>query len=282
MSNHIEANLGEPSAVTHSVATNRRPRGRSKRRSIPLIGAYLPISVVIIWQVICSFNWVTPEILPSPLQIVDAFVRLTSTGELVNDVGISLLRMVIGFLLGASIGLITGLFAGLYRRFEEVVDPSVQMLRTVPHLAITPLFILWLGLGEWSKDILIATGAFFPMYINTFMGIRNVDSKLFDVARILEFSRVKQLTKLVLPAALPNILLGLRLALGVSWLGLVVAEMLGSSSGVGYLILNAQQFSETDIVFVGIIIFAVVGKLSDSIVRLLERRWLRWRDSYTG
>ncbi|WP_431308722.1 ABC transporter permease [Alicyclobacillus fastidiosus] len=282
MANHIETKRGEPSAVIESVVTKRGPRGSSKRRNIPLIGAYLPVGIVVIWQVICGLNWVTPEILPSPVQIVEAFVRLTRTGELVNDVGISLLRMILGFLLGASIGLITGLFAGLYRRFEEVVDPSVQMLRTVPHLAITPLFILWLGLGEWSKDILIATGAFFPMYINTFMGIRNVDSKLFDVARILEFSRMKQLTKLVLPAALPNILLGLRLALGVSWLGLVVAEMLGSSSGVGYLILNAQQFSETDIVFVGIIIFAVVGKLSDSIVRLLERRWLRWRDSYTG
>lgn len=253
-----------------------------RRKRLPFVGLYLPIVVLVIWQAVCSLQLVIPAILPSPLEIAVAFWQLARSGVLISDLKISLIRVVFGFLLGAGLGLITGAFAGLYKRFEDVVDPSVQMLRTVPHLAITPLFILWLGLGEWSKDVLIATGAFFPMYMNTFMGIRSVDAKLFEVARVLQFNRVQQFTKLMLPAALPNVLLGLRLAIGVSWLGLVVAEMLGSSSGVGYLILNAQQFSQTDVVFVGLIIFALVGKLSDSFVRLLERRLLRWRDNYTG
>ncbi len=130
--------------------------------------------------------------------------------------------------------------------------------------------------------MLIANGAFFPIYVNTYLGIRGVDSKIFDVARVLQFSKWKQITKLILPAALPNILLGVRLSLGIAWLGLVVAELMGASEGVGYMIMDARQFSQTDVVFVGIIIFAVVGKLTDSFVRVLEKRLLKWRDSYAG
>jgi sulfonate transport system permease protein len=152
----------------------------------------------------------------------------------------------------------------------------------IPHLAVTPLFILWFGFGELSKILLIAKGAFFPLYINTFLGIRNVDNKLFDVSRVLEFSRMKQIVWLIFPAALPNILLGVRLSLGVAWLGLVVAELMGSSNGIGYLILDARQFSNTSVVFVGIMIFAIVGKVTDSLVRLLERKLLSWQDNYRG
>nr|WP_245575863.1 ABC transporter permease [Alicyclobacillus contaminans] len=274
--------VGQSVGGLEAPVPKARSRRRGNRRTWPFVGAYLPVTVLVVWQGVCSLQLVVPAILPSPIQIADAFIQLTRTGELLADLKISLIRVILGFLLGAGLGLICGILAGMYRRFEEIVDPTVQMLRTIPHLAITPLFILWLGLGEWSKDVLIATGAFFPMYINTFMGIRSVDAKLFDVARVLQFSRLQQVSKLVLPAALPNLLLGLRLSIGVSWLGLVVAELLGSSSGVGYLILNAQQFSQTDVVFVGLIVFAAVGKLSDSLVRVLEHRLLRWRDSYTG
>jgi len=156
------------------------------------------------------------------------------------------------------------------------------MLRTVPHLVITPLFILWFGFGELSKILLIALGAFFPLYVNTFLGIRSVEANLFEVARVLNFSRRNQITKLIIPAALPNILLGIRLSLGAAWLGLVVAEMMGSSEGIGYLIMDARYFSITSLVFVGILIFAIVGKLTDSLVKLLEKRLLRWRESYLG
>lgn len=204
------------------------------------------------------------------------------TGELLTHLNISVQRAAFGFLLGGSLGLFIGLIVGLKKRAEHIMDPSLQMLRTVPHLAITPLFILWFGFGEVSKVLLIALGAFFPLYVNTFLGVRSVDGKLFEVAKVLEFNRFHQITKLIIPSALPNILLGLRLSLGVAWLGLVVAELMGSSEGIGYMIQDARQFSRTSAVFVGIIIFAVVGKLVDSVVRLLEERLLRWRDSYQG
>lgn len=175
-----------------------------------------------------------------------------------------------------------GILAGFSKRTELYLDPSLQMLRTVPHLAVTPLFILWFGFDEVSKILLIALGAFFPVYINTFNGIRGVDAKLFEVARVLEFKWHQQISKVILPAPLPNILLGIRLSLGIAWLGLVVAELMGSSSGVGYMIMDARQFSQTNKVFAGIIIFAVVGKLTDSFVRSLERKLLKWRNSYEG
>lgn len=245
-------------------------------------GTILPLTVLIIWQIVGVLGIISKTLLPTPVEIGIAFYDLLITGELFKHLKISIWRAAVGFLLGGSLGLLFGLLVGLFRKFEQSVDPSVQMLRTIPHLAITPLFILWFGFGEFSKILLIAKGAFFPLYVQTFLGIRNVDSKLFDVARVLEFNRFKQITKLVLPAALPNILLGLRLSIGVAWLGLVVAEIMGSSEGIGYLIMDARQFSQTAIVFVGILIFACVGKGSDSLVRILEKKLLKWRDSFNG
>ncbi|MDR6550545.1 ABC transporter permease [Paenibacillus qinlingensis] len=245
-------------------------------------GTILPLTVLIIWQIVGSLGIISKTLLPTPAEIAVAFYDLLITGELFKHLKISIWRAAVGFLVGGSLGLLFGLLVGLFRKFEQSVDPSVQMLRTIPHLAITPLFILWFGFGEFSKILLIAKGAFFPLYVQTFLGIRNVDSKLFDVARVLEFNRFKQITKLVLPAALPNILLGLRLSIGVAWLGLVVAEIMGSSEGVGYLIMDARQFSQTAVVFVGILIFAFVGKGSDSLVRILEKKLLKWRDSFNG
>jgi sulfonate transport system permease protein len=270
------------------TAKEKRKRGKEEagsavgRHGSWWTGFVLPAAVVAVWQFAGSSGLVRSNILPTPLDILEAFVELAASGTLFKHLGISVYRAFLGFVLGGGLGLATGLLAGLFRRFEASLDPSLQMLRTVPHLAITPLFILWFGIGEFSKVLLIALGAFFPLYINTFSGIRGVDAKLFDVTRVLQFSRAKQIVRLIVPAALPNILLGLRLSLGVSWLGLVVAELMGSSEGVGYMILDARQFSQTAIVFVGIAIFAVVGKLSDSFVRLLERRLLKWRESYKG
>lgn len=191
-------------------------------------------------------------------------------------------RAGIGFLIGGILGLLFGLLTGLFRSAEYLVDPSVQVLRIVPHLAIAPLIILWFGFGEVSKIVIIISGSFFPLYINTFMGIRNVENKLFEVARVLGFSPYQRLRKLILPAALPSILLGLRLSLAVAWIGLVVAEMIGSQSGIGFLINEAKQNTNTPVIFVGIIIFAIVGKLIDSLFRIIERKFLFWRDSYQG
>lgn len=242
----------------------------------------IPVIVLIIWQLAGVFNLVSKTVLPTPLDIFLAFQELIKTGELFGHVSISVFRAAAGFFIGGSLGIILGTIVGFSTRSEQYLDPSVQMLRTVPHLAVAPLFVLWFGFGETSKVLLIADGAFFPLYVNAFLGIRGVDSKLFDVARVLEFSKRKLITKLILPSALPNLLLGARLSLGVAWVSLVVAELMGSTEGIGYMIMDARQFSNTDIVFVGIIIFAFVGKFSDSLVRLLEAKFLRWRDNFKG
>jgi sulfonate transport system permease protein len=249
---------------------------------ITFLGILLPFVTLIIWQTLSSLQIISATLFPSPLNILNELLSMVKSGELFHHLKISIQRAAFGFLLGGSFGLMFGLLVGLKKSAEHLLDPTLQMLRTVPHLAITPLFILWFGFGEWSKVLLISLGAFFPLYVNTFLGVRNVDAKLFDVAKVLEFGKLKQITKLVIPSALPNVLLGLRLSLGVAWLGLVVAELMGSSEGIGYMIQDARQFSRTSSVFVGIIIFAVVGKLVDSVVRLLEVRLLKWRDNYKG
>jgi sulfonate transport system permease protein len=250
-----------------------------KRR---LAGLILPFLLFAVWQIVGALGFVSKTVLPTPSDIVLAFKNLIVSGELFTHLKISVLRAAAGFLLGAGLGLAAGIAVGFSTKTEGVLDPSLQMLRTIPHLAVAPLFILWFGFGEASKILLIAKGAFFPIYVNTFLGIREVDAKLFDVARTLGFSRWKQIKLLILPSALPNILLGIRLSLGAAWLALVVAELMGSTEGVGYMMMDARQFSNTDIVFVGIIIFAVVGKLTDSFVRLLEKRLLKWQDTYKG
>ncbi|QUF66354.1 ABC transporter permease [Bacillus atrophaeus] len=245
-------------------------------------GLVLPFVIIAVWQIAGSLEIVSATVLPTPLVILLTFKDLIVSGELFVHLKISVYRAAAGFLSGAGLGLLIGLLVGFSRKTEHYIDPSLQMLRTVPHLAVTPLFILWFGFDETSKILLIALGAFFPVYINTFLGIRGVDSKLFDVAKVLKFPWYRQMTKLILPAALPSILLGIRLSLGIAWLGLVVAELMGSSEGIGYMIMDARQFSQTNKVFVGIIIFAVVGKLTDSFVRFLERKLLKWRNSYQG
>lgn len=245
-------------------------------------GALIPIATVAVWQLAGSTGLISTVFLPTPLAIFKAMVGLAASGELTHHLGVSMGRAGLGFLIGGILGLLFGVLTGLFRSAEYLLDPSIQVLRLVPHLAIAPLIILWFGFGESSKVVIILSGSFFPLYINTFMGIRGVDNKLLEVAKVLGFSPYQRLRRLILSAALPSILLGLRLSLAVAWIGLVVAELIGSQSGVGFLINEAKQNSNTEVVFVGIIIFAVVGKLIDSFFRAIERKLLFWRDSYQG
>ncbi|MFB9329142.1 ABC transporter permease [Paenibacillus aurantiacus] len=270
------------SANAASPDQPRRPGYWKRSGKDLLLASIVPVVLLAAWQFVGSAGYVTPEFLPTPLAIAEQLARLLGSGELLHHLGVSIGRALTGFAVGGSLGLLIGLLTGLLREAEYVLDPSVQLLRLVPHLAIAPLIILWFGFGEVSKVVIIAIGAFFPMYLNTYLGIRNADNKLFEVARVLEFRPLKRMTRLTIPSAAPHILLGLRLSLAVSWIGLVVAELIGSRSGVGFLINEAKQNATTDIIFVGILLFAVVGKLIDSLVRLLERKWLRWRDSYQG
>ncbi|MEH7423415.1 ABC transporter permease [Bacillus thuringiensis] len=270
----------KPASIT--IKKNGIKKVRKLNVKVLVRAITIPVIILIIWQLAGVFGLVSKTVLPTPLDIFLAFQELIKTGELFGHLSISVFRAAAGFFIGGGLGIILGTIVGFSTRSEQYLDPSVQMLRTVPHLAVAPLFILWFGFGETSKVLLIADGAFFPLYVNAFLGIRGVDSKLFDVARVLEFSKRKLITKLILPSALPNLLLGARLSLGVAWVSLVVAELMGSTEGIGYMIMDARQFSNTDIVFVGIIIFAFVGKFSDSLVRLLEVKFLRWRDNFKG
>ncbi|KAB2423045.1 MULTISPECIES: ABC transporter permease [Bacillus cereus group] len=270
----------KPASIT--IKKNGIKKVRKLNVKVLVRAITIPVIILIIWQLVGVFGLVSKTVLPTPLDIFLAFQELIKTGELFGHLSISVFRAAAGFFIGGGLGIILGTIVGFSTRSEQYLDPSVQMLRTVPHLAVAPLFVLWFGFGETSKVLLIADGAFFPLYVNAFLGIRGVDSKLFDVARVLEFSKRKLITKLILPSALPNLLLGARLSLGVAWVSLVVAELMGSTEGIGYMIMDARQFSNTDIVFVGIIIFAFVGKFSDSLVRLLEVKFLRWRDNFKG
>ncbi|MBG0971558.1 ABC transporter permease [Bacillus sp. SRB3LM] len=270
----------KPASIT--IEKNSVKKVRKLNVKILVRAITIPVIILIIWQLAGVFGLVSKTVLPTPLDIFLAFQDLIKTGELFGHLSISVFRAAAGFFIGGGLGIILGTIVGFSTRSEQYLDPSMQMLRTVPHLAVAPLFVLWFGFGETAKVLLIADGAFFPLYVNAFLGIRGVDSKLFDVARVLEFSKRKLITKLILPAALPNLLLGARLSLGVAWVSLVVAELMGSTEGIGYMIMDARQFSNTDIVFVGIIIFAFVGKFSDSLVRLLEVKFLRWRDNFKG
>ena len=270
---------------TQTVAQNKRlvireTTKQSRLAKSALRGSVLPVVVLIAWQTLGSVGILPAQLFSSPLLIVTTFIDLVQSGEMGMHLQISLTRALLGFALGGFLGVLLGVIVGMQKKSEEYLNPSIQMLRTVPLLAITPLFIMWFGFGELSKVLLIALGAFFPLYLQTFLGLRNVDKKLYDVARILEFSRLEQITKLMIPAALPNILLGIRLALSAAWMCLVVAELLGADRGVGFMIQDARSFMQTDVVFVGIIIFALAGKISDSFVRFLENHLLKWQDSF--
>lgn len=242
----------------------------------------VPVLVIMLWQTIGSLGFVEEHILPTPIKIVTAFATLLGNGELLYHFTVSGQRVLVGFALGAGTGIVLGVLTGFSRLVQEVIDPSLQMLRTIPLLALIPLFILWFGLGEFGKVLMIALGAFFPVYVNLFLGIRSVDQKLIEVSGILQFSFWGKLTKVIIPSALPNILLGLRLALGTSWLVLVVSEMMGTSAGLGYMIQDARAYAQTDIVFVGLLMFVLLGKCSDSLIYAIERKCLKWQDTFKG
>jgi sulfonate transport system permease protein len=247
-----------------------------------LVGFILPAVVVIIWQIASTVGWVAPNLLPAPTTVCATFVQLLQDGELGGDLLASTLRWLIGFIIGGSLGLVFGSVVGLSRLAERVLDTSIQMIRTIPFLALAPLLVLWLGLDEPPKITLVALASFFPLYINTFAGIRNVDRKLIEVGQVYQLSQRELLTRVILPAAIPEVLTGVRYALAVAWLALVIAELLGSTQGLGYLLSEGREFVRVDIVLCSIVIFACVGKLVDLLVRALEMHLLRWRDTYAG
>ncbi|MBN6033941.1 ABC transporter permease [Amycolatopsis sp. 195334CR] len=232
---------------------------------------------MVLWQLASSSGLLPPEKLSSPLTVLEAGVEVAGTGELGEAFAVSVTRVLIGFAIGASIGVVLGIVAGLSRWGNLLVDPPVQMLRTLPFLGLIPLFILWFGIGETPKIVLVALGVAFPLYLNVHSGIRTVDDQLVEATTALGYTRAERLWHVVLPSAVPQTLVGLRQSLGIAWLSLIVGEQVNADAGLGYLINNAREFLRTDVIVVGLIVYAALGLATDALVRLLEGRALRWR-----
>jgi sulfonate transport system permease protein len=238
--------------------------------------------LLVLWQVGSTRGWIPEQKFPAPSTVWSAFEGLLDRGELGENLAASLGRMARGLLLGGLAAILFGTLAGLSRVGEEVVDAPLQALRVIPNLALTSLFIIWFGIGEPSKYYLIALGAFFPLYLNTFGGIRNVDNRLVEATRVFGVGRVGLAWRVMLPGALPQILIGLRQSIGVAWLSLVVVEQTNAKAGIGTLIIDAREFMRTDIVVVGLLIYALLGLTTDLLVRTIEKGVLSWRVSFSG
>jgi sulfonate transport system permease protein len=273
---------------TPSLDLARPPqRARRKPAGVRLPKAALlrlvsPLALLALWQLASSSGLLSERLLAAPDKIAGTAVDLLRDGTLTDAIGVSLQRAGTGFLIGAVAGVGLALAAGLSRVGENAVDPPMQMLRALPLFGLIPLFILWFGIGETPKVALVAFGVAFPLYLNTFSGIRSVDARLAEVGRVLSLGRIALIRHVVLPGALPQALVGLRQSLGVAWLALIVAEQVNASKGLGFMINDAREFLRTDIVVLGLLVYAVLGLTTDAIVRLLERRALAWRRGFLG
>jgi sulfonate transport system permease protein len=240
-------------------------------RALPWL---VPVSLLLLWQAAAATGLIPANILPAPLAVAEVGWRLLLNGELLRNLGVSAARAFAGLIIGGGIGFALGLANGLSTLAERLSDSTLQMLRNVPHLALIPLVILWFGVGETAKLFLVALGVFFPMYVNTFYGVRSVDRRLLEMGRVYGMDGRTLFRQVVLPGALPSIFVGLRFALGVMWLTLIVAETIAASSGIGHMAMQAREFMRVDVVVLSIVVYALLGKLADSATRWLEARFL--------
>jgi sulfonate transport system permease protein len=240
----------------------------------------LPLGLLLAWQASSKLGLIASNVLPAPSDVLAAGWRLTLNGQLAENIAVSFKRAISGFVLGGSLAFALGLFNGLSKTSERVTDTTIQMVRNIPNLALIPLVILWFGIEEEAKLFLTSLGVFFPIYINTFHGVRTVDSQLVEMGRSYGMSNFELFQRVILPGALPSIFVGVRYALGIMWLTLIVAETIAASSGIGYMAMNAREFMLVDVVVLAIVIYAALGKLADSIVRLLERLCLSWHPAF--
>ncbi|MED3623544.1 aliphatic sulfonate ABC transporter permease SsuC [Neobacillus thermocopriae] len=240
----------------------------------------IPIGLLLTWQVSASIGILSTRVLPNPLDIVSAATNLTKSGQLPADVWTSTKRAFVGFLIGGGLGFLLGLVNGISKISEKLLDSSIQMIRNIPHLALLPIVILWFGIGEEAKLFLVALGTFFPIYLNTYHGIRSVDPSLIEMAYVYELKGFSLFWHVIFPAALPSILVGVRFALGITWVTLIVAETIAADSGIGYMAMNAREFMQLDVVVLSILLYALLGKLSDMIAKIAEKRLIKWHPSH--
>lgn len=266
-----------PSTLAPPTLVHRRPRRTTVSVTLRILG---PLVAVTAWWYASYAGWLDPQVLASPGQVAAAFAELASSGVLWDHLAASLRLAFTGLAIGGSIGIALAVFTGFVRLGDELLDPTLQMLRTVPFIALSPLFIVWFGIDEKPKLVLIAVATAFPLYLNVRGGVRDVDRKTVEAARSYGLGGLPLLREIVVPAALPSLLVGLRISLGVSLLALIFAEQINATEGIGYLLISAQQYFQTDVMVVCLVVYALWGLIADLSVRLLEWGLMPWNHAH--
>src|SRR4051812_19062689 len=267
-------------AATPAAVTKAAPRKRALPVPYRTISWVVPVLLLLIWEALSRAGAIASTVLPAPSSVGATAWHLTQTGELPRHLWESLKRAAVGLVLGGSVGLTLGVATGFSRLAEAIVDRNIQIIRAIPFLAILPLVMVWFGVGESGRYFLVALGTMFPVYLNTVLGIRQVDPKLLEMGRVIGLSRLQLVRSAILPGALPSILLGVRLSLTNAWLALVVAETVGAAAGIGFMATNAREFLQTDVIVLVIMLYALIGILTDVAARGLEHRLLAWHPNY--
>ena len=252
---------------------------RRVKASKVVLSLFLPVLLLALWIFVTETGILSSYQLPSPLAVIETIQGLALDGTLWGHLGITVYRVLIGSLIGTVLAVLLGSVVGFYNKAERIFDPMIQAFKSIPSLAWVPLFILWMGIGEPSKISLIAVGVFFPVYLNVVSGILNVDRKLIEVGKVAGFSHFELVRRIIFPASLPSFFTGVRSGLGLGWMFVVAAELMGASQGLGYLLVIGQNSSSPDLIIGSIILFAFVGKLTDWLIKLVENRMLKWRDN---
>lgn len=265
---------GVDDRITRPAIPTRRPR--LSPSSLRWVG---PIALLAAWTAASTTGLLPEKTFPGPLAVAESAGSLLANGQLTEHLLVSLQRAMLGLAIGIVVGVLLAVLTGLFAVGEILLDANLQMIRAMPILALMPLAIIWFGIGEEVKVFLVALAVTFPVYLNTYAGIRGVDAKFVDLSRTLGLGRITFITRVVLPGALPGFFTGLRFAVNICWLVLVVSEQINASSGIGYLMMQARSLSQTDVIVVGLVVYALLGLVSDTIVRFIERKALTWRST---
>lgn len=271
--------------IVDGGSLTRAERVKAKRppltdRQLLVLSWLVPGAVLVLWEAASRLGLITPQVLPAPSAVAATAARLIASGELARHLGASLARAFVGFVIGGGIGFALGVLVGFSRVAEAVLDRPIQMIRAIPFLALLPLVIVWFGVDESGKVFLVSLAVLFPIYINTVLGIRQIDPKLLELARVTGLTRLETIRRIILPGAMPSILTGVRYALATAWLALVIAETVATTAGIGFLAMDAREFLQTNVIVLTILLYAAIGVGADALARLLERRLLAWHPNY--
>lgn len=272
-----------PTSKTYSNGQLSVKARRSLTRKFKLNGLkglIIPTLLLLIWEFLSQIGFFPSNLLPAPTAVIATIWELLVTGELFNHISITLYRVALGFAIGTGVATVLGALTGYSPLLYQLLDPLLQSLRSIPSLAWVPLFILWMGIYETSKVALIAVGVFFPVYLNLISGLQGVDRKLVEVGKVYRLNPLQLIYRVFLPATLPAYIVGLRSGLGLGWMFVVAAEIMGASQGLGFLLVDGQTTGRPAIVIASILLFAILGKLTDGAIASLGKRLLHWQDAY--